>query len=127
MINTKPRPKITVNEKRKTVSQSLKKSNIKSRAASRLSISTSRASTAASSSHGPSRCATVEESDDNDDNEASHIGGTLEKDGDVIMELADPEDSEPEQSEDEEMELSKSALYLNISFPLTLLFARTTY
>lgn len=117
MTNMKPKPKITAKEKKKTVSQSLKKSNIKSRAASRLSISSSRASTAASSSCGPSRCATVEESDNDDDNEAGHIGGTLERDGDVIMEPADIEDSEPEQSEDEEMELSKSVLHSNISFP----------
>jgi hypothetical protein len=71
--------------------------------------SSSRASTAAcsqpsTSSQGPSRCATVEESDDGNDNEPGHVGDSLDPDGDTIMEL-----SSDEEVEDDESELSKAA------------------
>jgi hypothetical protein len=50
----------------------------------------------------PSRHATVEESEDED--EVSHVGSMLEADGDRTMELADKSNSE---SEDDKTELSK--------------------
>jgi len=86
----------------KSLPQSRKASTIgKSAASSRASTPASRASIASSQ---PSRRATVEESEDEDD-EASHVGSTLDADGDRTMEPADKSDSE---SEDDKTELSKT-------------------
>lgn len=61
----------------------------------------------------PSRCATVELSDDEDD-EASHVGGTLDADGDTTMEPADmPNGSDSKSGDkDEESELGKTICIL---------------
>jgi hypothetical protein len=80
-------------------------------AASRLSTTATRGSTAASSSQGHSRRATVELSED--DEELDYVGGTLDRDGDITMELVESED---EQSEDDESELSKSTFINTLAF-----------
>jgi hypothetical protein len=75
----------------KSVTQSQKKS-AKSGATSRTLAPTSRILRATSrTSLQPSRHATVEESDDED--EVSHVGGTLNTDGDRVMEQAGMSDS----------------------------------
>jgi hypothetical protein len=51
----------------------------------------------------PSRQATVEESDE--DEGPGHVGGTLDPDEDVIMELVSDAENE---EEDEDVEISKS-------------------
>jgi len=65
------------------------------------------------SSQAPSRRATVELSDDDDDDEQGSNGGTLDKDGDVIMEPV--LSSQDEDDEDDESELRMSMLLL-VSF-----------
>jgi hypothetical protein len=60
------------------------------------------------SSQAPSKRVTVELSEE-DDNEPTSIGGTLDKDGDTIMELAS--DSESDEDDDED-ELGMSTLLL---------------
>ena len=104
---------------KQTISQAQKK-NIKSTQASTTAAS-SRASTLApsmaskTSSQAPSRHATVEVSDDDDDEQGSN-GGTLDKDGDVIMEpVLGSEDEDDLDEEDDESELRMSMLLL-VSF-----------
>jgi hypothetical protein len=106
MTNMKSKKKAPTNAKHIKESQSRfkKKSTIKS------SVAVSRASTAASS-QGPLRHATVELSEDDDDNEASHVGGTLDSDGDTTMEPADSpdrSDSGNEKDEDKESKMSET-------------------
>jgi hypothetical protein len=55
--------------------------------------------------------AMVELSEDDDDNEASHVGGTLDSDVDMTMEPADSTDRSDngnEKDEDEEREISET-------------------
>jgi hypothetical protein len=96
-----------------TLLQSHKKSlvNLKSIAARKVSTSGSRASML-SSTGGFSRRATVQDSDDDDDDEQrSHVGGSLDADGDVTMEaMEEAEDSEGEPvAENEDSEISESS------------------
>ena len=111
MAGTKSKKKAPTKVKHtKTSQQSLKQSQ-RSRTTSRVSTSVP---TTASSSWGSLRHVTVE-SEDEDDDKPSSVGGTLDADGDTIMELADPLDSGDEQSEDEEVEMSKSNLYFSLA------------
>ena len=96
-VNKQKAPAKTKNNK-KSASQSLKTSFIKSRG-------TSRASTATTSSRAQSRQATVEPSRDDDD-EPDHVGGTLDANGDTIMEEVNLSDSGAKVSEDKESEIS---------------------
>jgi hypothetical protein len=53
----------------------------------------------------------VELSEDDDDNEASHVGGTLDSDGDTMMEPADSPDRSDngnEKDEDKESKMSET-------------------
>ena len=97
MMNNKSKRKTTST---KSLTQSQKQSAIKSGTRSWALTPASRTLRASSQ---PSRCATVEES--NDEDEVSHIGGMLDTDGDGIMEPADQSDSE---SENDDSKLSKS-------------------
>ena len=105
----------TGTDAKQTISQAQKKS-IKSTRASTTATS-SRASTLApsmapkTSSQAPSRRATVEVSDDDDDEQGSN-GGTLDKDGDVIMEPVLGSQDDEEDEEDDESELRMSMLLL---------------
>ena len=108
-INKNKAPAKTKNNK-KSASQSQKTFFIKSRG-------NNRASTATASSRAQSRQATVEPSEDDDDNEPDHVGGTLDANGDIIMEEVnslDKSDSGVEDSEDKESEISNlnSSSYL---------------
>ena len=103
MTNTKSKKKAPAAKHPKTPAQFLshKKTTTKSRASShstaiRTSLATSR---------GTSQQATVEPSEDDDD-EADHIGGTLDVNRDMIMEPVDL--SESEQEEDDKSELSET-------------------
>ena len=104
----------TGTDAKQTISQAQKK-GIKSSRASTTAAS-SRASTLApsiaskTSSQAPSRRATVEVSDDDDDDERGSNGGTLDKDGDAIMEPV--LGSQDEDEEDDESELRMSILLL---------------
>jgi hypothetical protein len=108
--NKVPTTKKKVAATKRSIAKSQKLVNIKSTVSSRATTaSSSQASTAAcsqpsTSSQGPSRCATVEESDDDNDNKPGHVGDSLDPDGDTIMEL-----SSDEEVEDDESELSKAA------------------
>jgi hypothetical protein len=95
MTNNKSKKKVT---SAKYLPQSQEKSAMKSRATSQP------ASRASIPSLQPLRHATVEESDDDED-DVTHVGGTLDADGDRTMELEDGSDSE---SEDSDSELSKT-------------------
>jgi len=115
MANKKSKNKVPTTKRKvaattkRSITTSQKQASIKSTVSSRATTTfSSRASTAApsqpsTSSHGASRRATVEESDDNDD-EPGHVGDSLDADGDIIMEL-----SSDEEVEDDESELSKAA------------------
>jgi hypothetical protein len=107
MTNMKSKNKASTNAKHinESQSRSQKKSTIKS------SIAVSRALTAASFSQGPLRHVIVKLSEDDDDNEASHIGSTLDSDGDTMMDPADSLDrldNGNEKDEDEESEMSET-------------------
>src|SRR6202050_3757150 len=86
---------------------------MKSGATSQASTPASRASIPSSQ---PLRHATVEESDDDED-DVTHVGGTLDADGDRTMEPADGSDSE---SKDSDSELSKTK-------PVFILASRNTH
>jgi len=63
------------------------------------------------SSQAPSRSITVEVSDDDDDEQGSN-GGTLDEDGDVVMEPVLGSQDKEEDEEDDESELCMSMLLL---------------
>jgi hypothetical protein len=107
MTGTKTKKKGSQNQETRTdairtISQTQRKS-VKSGRASTLASSTA----SKTSSQAPSRRAVVEVSDDDDDEGGSN-GGTLDKDGDAIMELAS--DNQDEGEEDDESELRMSML-----------------
>ena len=97
----------------KYLPQSGKKSAMNSGATSWASTLASRASIPSSQ---PGRHATVEESDDDED-DMSHIGSMLDTDGNRTMKVADGSDSE---SEDSNSELSKTK-------PVFILASRKTH
>jgi hypothetical protein len=114
MANTKPENKCLLQKESSSNNKKIhnnipKASQIKSTVSSQATTAfSSRALTAApsqpsTSSHGASSCATVEESNNNDD-EPGYVGDSLDADGDIIMEL-----SLDEELEDDESELSKVA------------------
>ena len=107
MTGSKTKKKDSQNQKSRTdiiqtISQAQRKSIKSSRASSLAPTTASKTSSQASS-----RCATVEASNDD---EGGSNGGTLDKDGDAIMELAS--DSHDKGEEDEESELRMSMLLL---------------
>jgi hypothetical protein len=108
MTGTKTKKKGSQNQETRTdairtISQTQRKS-VKSGRASTLASSTA----SKTSSQAPSRRAVVEVSDDDDDDEGGSNGGTLDKDGDAIMELVS--DNQDEGEEDDESELCMSML-----------------
>jgi len=110
MTNNKSKKKVT---SAKYLPQSRKKSAMNSGATSQASIPASRASIPSSQ---PSRHATVEEYNDDED-DVSHIGGMLDADGDRTMKATDGSDSK---SKDSNSELSKT-------IPVFILASRKTH
>jgi hypothetical protein len=115
MTGTKTKKKVqqTTKKNKQSISQAHKKAVTKSRVTSQASTAgSSRTSTIApsiaskTSSQAPSKRATVEVSEEDDD-EPTSIGGTLDKD--TVMELAS--DSESDEDDDED-ELGMSTLLL---------------